>query len=175
MQLRQHDARKKRGDPRVASIMPSVEGGANYLRILSPCSDDTERASRTVLGSGTVKIGAMLTRLRQQPLVQRARMFMLFNFVPAPIYPCSKNNRRPSRIRSDRSEAPTRGGEVARHPFLRRESCERFEVYVAKPGQTISATLIAVSAQFLQCILHDVSMSGDYVERNRSVLDGERP
>jgi hypothetical protein len=41
-------------------------------------------------------------------------------------------------------------------------------------AEAISATLIAVSAQFLQCILHDVSMSADYTERDCAVLDGGR-
>ena len=73
------------------------------------------------------------------------------------------------------SEAPTRGGEVARHPLLTARILRANEVYGLAGPASISATLIAVSAQFLQCILHDVSMSGDYAERNRSFLDGERP
>ena len=52
------------------------------------------------------------------------------------------------------SEAPTRGGEVARHPFLRREPCEREEVYRGAPPRFHKCNTDCTVSGILQCISH---------------------
>jgi hypothetical protein len=58
-------------------------------------------------------------------------------------------------------------------PYQWREPCERGQVYGADPVHSIRKTLIAVSAPFLQCILHRVAHLRDMCESNggcRSVM-----